>query len=234
MWRLDRIAALCLVLASCANAHAGSLPASAKTIGVISVLPASGHLSYVGLLRFNNECNSFDLKGANLESAAYGAASAALAPRYRTVRLTAPAGAEIHTSNTEVMGAFKSFPSIAEQIRHFAHPPPSVDAYLLVWGTARNSSCMDLPQAYGFGLTKMRSNPASVHAYAQLILIDARTNEELATATMRDASAPLPGFDWKDKPAEVSAEQAQQIRTAMQKVFGAAVSAAVKSLLPAP
>jgi hypothetical protein len=229
------VAATLLMLAASTSSHAGSLPASAKTIGVLPLLPANGHLFQVALLRFNNACKPFDLKGANLEAAAYNAAAAALGPRYKTVRLTAPASAEIHTRNTEVMGAFKSFPTIAAQIRQMAHPPQSVDAFLLVWGRAKDSDCLDLPRAYGFGLTKLGANPAAVHAYAEVILIDAHTDEELGTANMKGATAPLPGFDWKnqDKPAEVSPEQAQQIRTAMQKMFAAAVAADVRTLVPA-
>lgn len=235
MRTIRSVAATLVMLAASTTSHAGSLPASAKTIGVLPLLPTSGHLFQVALLRFNNACKPFDLKGANLEATAYSAAAAALGPRYKAVRLTAPAGAEIHTRNTEVMGAFKSFPTIAAQIRQMAHPPQSVDAYLLVWGRAKNSECLDIPQPYGFGLTKVGSNVAAVHTYAEMILIDAHTEEELGTANMRGATAPLAGFDWKDKdkPAEVSTEQAQQIRSAMQKVFGAAVAADVRTLAPA-
>jgi hypothetical protein len=225
MRRIDLVAGTFLILAGCANSEASSIPASVKTIGVISLLPASGHLLHVAVLRFTNACEPFDLKGANLESAAYSAASLALSPRYKVVRMTAPPGSEIHTKNTEAFGAFKSFPSIAEQIRRIAHPAPSVDAYLLVRARAAHSACMDNPQAYGFGLTKSAYGDAAIHTYGQVILINARTDEELATGTMRGATAPLPGFEWKDKPADISAEQAQLIKAAMQKVLAAAVSA---------
>src|SRR5262245_20769191 len=116
------VAATLVLLAASASSYAGYLPATAKTIGILPLLPASAHLFRVAMLRFNNVCKPLDLKGANLEAAAYSAAAAALAARYKTTRLTAPAGAEIHTRNTEVMGAFKSFPSIAAQIRQMAHP----------------------------------------------------------------------------------------------------------------
>jgi len=226
------VAALALILAACTGTRAASLPSPAKTIGVILLLPSTGHLMHVALLRFNNACKPFDLKGANLETAAFNAASRALR-RYKVVRLTAAPGAELHTRNTEVMGAFKSFPSIAAQIRALAHPPQSIDAYLLIWARAAQSECLDNPRAYGFGLTKLGVNTAVVHAYAQVILIDAHTEEELATVSTRGATAPLPGFDWTGQPAEVSAEQAQQIRTAVQTAFAGAISAEVGNLLPA-
>jgi hypothetical protein len=232
MWPTRFVASIVLIFAACTGSRAASLPASAKTIGVIALLPSTGHLLHVGLLRFNNACKPFDLKGANLETAAFNAASRLLSPRYKVVRLTAAAGAELHTKNTEVFGAFKSFPSIAAQVRELAHPPQSIDAYLLVWGRAVHSGCLDNPQPYGFGLTRSFSGSAVVHAYAQVILIDAHTDEELATVWTRGATAPLPGFDWKNQPAEVSAEQAQQIRTAVQTVFAGGVSTEVGNLLP--
>jgi hypothetical protein len=230
---IGSVATVVLILAACTGSRAASLPASAKTIGVISLVPSAGHLLQVAILRFNYACKPLDLKGANLETAAFNAASRALSPRYKTVRLTAPPGAALHTSNTEVMGAFKSFPSIAAQIRQLAHPPQSIDAYLVVWGQARNSECQDNPQAdgYGFGLTRFVGGKTVVSAFAQVLLVDAHTDAELGTASMRGATAPLPGFDWKNEPGEVSAEQAQQIRTAVQTVFAGAVSTEVGNLL---
>jgi hypothetical protein len=234
--RLTRcVASIVWILAACTGSRAASLPASAKTIGVISLLPTSGHLLQVAILKFNYVCKPFDLKSVNLETAAFNAATRVLSPRYKTVRLTVPPGAALHTKNTEVMGAFKSFPSIAAQIRQLAHPPASVDAYLLVWGQARNSECQDNPnaQGYGFGLTRFVAGKTVVSAFAQVILIDAHTEEELATAATSDATALLPGFDWKNQEGEVSAEQAQQIRTTMQTNFAGSVAAEVGKLLPA-
>jgi hypothetical protein len=186
----------------------------------------------VAVLRFNYACKPFDLKGANLETAAFNAASRALSPRYKTVRLTAPPGAELHTKSTEVMGAFKSFPTIAAQIRQLAHPPQSVDAYLLVWGQARGSECLDNPRPYGFGLTRDIIGTTVVSAFVQMMLIDAHTDEELATSSTRDATAPIPSFDWKNQAAEVSAEQAQRIRASVQAVFAAGVATETGKLLP--
>jgi hypothetical protein len=229
------VAAVVLILAASTGTRAAPLPASAKTLGVIALLPSTGHLVQVALLRFNYECKPFDLKGANLEAAAFNAASRALSPRYKVVRLTAPPGAALHTKNTEVMGAFKSFPTIAAQIRAFARPPQSVDAYLLVWGQARDSECRDAPLPYGFGLTRSVGGiKTNVSAFAQMILIDAHTDQELGTVWTRDAIAPLSGFDWKGRPAEASPEQAQQITTAMQTAFAGGVSKGVGSLLSGP
>jgi hypothetical protein len=235
MWRTRFVAAIVLTLAACTGSRAASLPGSAKTIGVIALLPSTGHLLQVALLRFNYVCKPFDLKGPNLETAAFNAASRVLSPRYKTVRLTAAAGAALHTKNTEVMGAFKSFPSIAAQIRQLAHPPQSIDAYLLIWGQARDSECLDNPQAqgYGFGLTRFGFGKTVVSAFAQVILIDAHTDEELGTVWTRGATAPLPGFDWKNEPGELSVEQAQQIRTAVQTLFAGGISTEVGNLLPA-
>lgn len=229
------VAAVVLILAACTGTRAGVLPASAKTVGVIALLPSTGHLVQVALLRFNYECKPFDLKGANLEATAFNAASRVLSPDYKVVRLTAPPGAALHTKNTEVNGLFRSFPTIAAQIRAFAHPPQSVDAYLLVWGQTRDSECQDAPRPYGFGLTRSVGGiKTNVSAFAQLILIDAHTDQELATVWTRDAIAPLPGFDWKGQPAEALPEQAQQITTAMQIAFASGVSTGVGSLLRQP
>jgi hypothetical protein len=189
---------------------------------------------HVAMLRFNNACNSFDLKGANLDTAAFNAVSSVLSPRYKTVRLTAPPGAELHTKDTEVNGFFKRFPTIAAQIRALAHPPPSIDAYVLVWARAHHSECLDNPQPYGIGLTKMSGmfGTAVLHAFAQVIVIDAHTEEELGSAWTRDPPTPVPGFDWTGDPAEVSPEQAQQIRAYLQGVFAASVTTATAKLLP--
>ena len=233
MWPIRFFAALVMILAAGTGCRAASLPASAKSIGVISLLPSTGHLLQVAILKFNYACKALDLKGANLETAAFNAASRALSPRYKTVRLTAPPGAALHTKNTEVMGAFKSFPSLAAQIRALAHPAQSVDAYLLVWGQQRDSECRDnaVAQGYGFGLTRFVWGKTVVSALAQVILIDAHTEEELASAWTRDSTAPLPNFDWKGEDGQVSAEQAQQIRAVVQKVFTDGVSTEVGSLL---
>jgi hypothetical protein len=235
MRRNGFVAAVVLILAACTGTRADTLPASAKTVGVIVLLPSTGHLVQVALLRFNYECKPFDLKGANLETAAFNAASRALAHRYKVIRLTAPAGAALHTKNTEVGGAFKSFPTIGAQIRAFAHPPQSVDAYLLIWGQARDSECRDAPLSYGFGLIRSAGGiKTNVSALAQMILIDAHTDQELGTVWTRDAIAPLSGFEWKGQTAEASPEQAQQIRTAMQTAFAGGVSKGVGSLLSGP
>jgi hypothetical protein len=219
----------------CVSATAEQIPASTRTIGIVSLQPTSGHLFHVALLRFGNECKGFDLKGANLDGVVYSAASAVLAPRYKIVRVALSPGAEIRTSSTEVMGAFKSFPSIADQIRTLARPHPAVDAYVLVWSRQKDSDCLDHPQAYGVGVTKtFASSDATVHAYGQLILIDAHTNQNLATVYLRDPTTSLQSFDWKDKPAEVSDQQMQLIRTAMQKVLGAALSTELRRFVPAP
>jgi hypothetical protein len=78
--------ALSLLLAG-AVAEGAQLPQNVKTIGVIPVLPTSGHLYHVALLRFGNQCKPFELRGANLEAATYSAASSVLS-RYKLVRLS--------------------------------------------------------------------------------------------------------------------------------------------------
>ena len=220
---------LSLLIAS-AMAEGAQLPPNVKTIGIIPVLPTTGHLYHVAPLRFGNQCKPFDLRGANLDAATYGAASSVLS-RYKLVRLSAPPGSVIHTRG-EPYGIFKSYPPIGAQLSQMARPQVPVDAYLLVWAEQPHSDCMDIPQPYGFGVTKRSVGEAVVHGYGRVILIDAHTNEELSSVILR-AQAALPGFDWKeDRPAEVSANQVTMINTSLQKVFGSAVANEIRRLLP--
>jgi hypothetical protein len=213
-----------------AVAEGAQLPPNAKTIGIIPVLPTSGHLYHVTLLRFGNQCRPFDLRGANLEAATYSAASSVLS-RYKLVRLSAPPGAAIHTRG-EAYGIFKSYPPIGAQLSQMARPQVPVDFYLLVWAEQSHSDCIDIPGPYGFGITKRSIGEAMVHGDGRVILIDAHSNEELSSVILR-AQAALPGFDWKDnKPAEVSADQVTMINMSLQKAFGAAVADGIRRLLP--
>ncbi len=209
---------LSLLIAS-AMAEGAQLPSNVKTIGIIPVLPTTGHLYHVALLRFGNQCKPFDLRGANLDAATYGAASSVLS-RYKLVRLSAPPGSVIHTRG-EPYGIFKSYPPIGAQLSQMARPQVPVDAYLLVWAEQPHSDCMDIAQPYGFGVTKRSVGEALVHGYGRVILIDAHTNEELSSVILR-AQAALPGFDWKeDRPAEVSASQVTMINTYCKRCLAA-------------
>jgi hypothetical protein len=228
------VATVLSLLVSGAVADGARLPQYVKTIGIIPVLPTTGHLYHVALLRFGNQCQPFDLRGANLEAATYSAASSVLS-RYKLVRLSAPPGSVIHTRG-EPYGIFKSYPPIGEQLSQMARPQVPVDVYLLVWAEQAHSDCLNIPRPYGIGVTKrivIAGDEITVHGFGRVILIDAHTNEELSSVILR-AQALLPGFEWKDKdkPAEVSANQVTMINTSLRNVFGAAVADEIRRLLP--
>jgi hypothetical protein len=223
-----------LALTAYAPAKAAQIPASAKTIAIVPLLPVKGHFFSIAALRFNNVCRPFDLKGANLESSASNAASSVLSSRYKVVRMTTIPGAEIRTKNNQVMGLFRSFPSIGEQIRQIARPASSGDAYVLIWSQQRDSDCLDVPRAYGYGVTKgwQPWGNAVLHAYGQVILVDGRSGEDLTTLPFK-IERDLPGFDWKpDKPAEVTDQQMRMIKSALQKDIGSVAAETVQRLVP--
>jgi hypothetical protein len=96
-----------------------------KTVGVVLVVPSTGHLARGSWL--GNSCDFFDLKEMNLYGAVFDAARSVLSSRYRVVRVSVAPGAAIRTPNTEIFGAFKSFPPVGEQVQQFSRPEgPSI------------------------------------------------------------------------------------------------------------
>ena len=222
---------LALSVRSGAQAAPPAQPA-AKTVAVASVLPASGHFFHVSVIRFGNACKLFDLAGFNLENTIYAAAASVLSPTYKLVRMSVPPGSEIHTSNTEVMGAFKSFPTIGEQVRKMAHPQPTADLYLVAWGRHTDNRCMDVPKAYGIGVTTYALASAKVHALVELFVVDAHTLQTLVSKNI-SADAPLPGFEWNEEAQLVSSQDMGRIRSTMQNLLGSSVAMRVRDMFSA-
>jgi hypothetical protein len=225
---LKFVAVLVLALSVDPGAHAA--PAAAKTIAVVSVLPPSGHFFHIALIRFGNACKLFDLAGFNLESTIYAAAGSVLSPTYKLVRMSVPPGSQIHTSNTEVMGAFKSFPTVGEQVRQMAQPLPAADFYLVAWGRHTDARCMDYPRPYGIGITTYQFAAAKVHTLVELFLVDAHTLQTLASRSV-SADAPLAGFEWKEEAQVVSTQDMGRIRSAMQNLLGSSVATRVREMV---
>lgn len=230
-FKLVTLLVLALAVRSGAQAAQQAQPGT-KTVGVVSVLPVSGHFFHIAVIRFGNACKLFDLAGFNLENTIYAAAASALSPTYKLVRMSVPPGFEIHTSNTEVMGAFKSFPTIGEQVRNMAHPQPTADLYLVVWGRHTQNRCLDLPQAYGIGVTTYPFGNAKVHTQIELLLIDGHT---LQTVALKAAFAdgPLPGFEWNEEAQLVSSQDMGRIRSTMQNLLGSSVASRVRAMFSA-
>jgi hypothetical protein len=222
---------LALNVRSGAQAAQPAQPA-AKTVAVVSVLPVSGHFFHIAVIRFGNACKLFDLAGFNLENTIYTAAASVLSPTYKLVRMSVPPGSEIHTSSTEVMGAFKSFPTIGEQVRTMAHPQPTADLYLVAWGQHTHNRCMDYPKPYGIGVTTYALGNAKVHTLVELFVVDAHTLQTLASKGA-SADAPLPGFEWNEEAQLVSSQDMGRIRSTMQNLLGSSVATRVREMFSA-
>jgi hypothetical protein len=208
-----------------------NLPTSIKTIGVVTVVPSKIHVYRWGFI--DTACDWLDIAPLHLEKAVFESATRALSPRYKVVRATVAPDAIIQTRNTEVMGAFKSFPSVGEQVRQLAHPESRVDAYLLVWSSHSANTCGLQPGVigYGMGFTKSLNNPPYVHAYGEMSIIDGSTLEQLRSRPLRPANVRIENFEWKEGLAEMTPQQRQLIPTMMAKLVSLAVFSTSKDLL---
>ena len=144
---------LALSVRSGAQAAPPSQPA-AKTVAVGSVLPASGHFFHVAVIRFGNACKLFDLAGFNLENTIYFRCRIyPVADLQASANVRAAGVRDSHVEHRGYGGVQVVFPTIGEQVRTMAHPQPTVDLYLIAWGRHTDNRCMDVPKAYGIGVT---------------------------------------------------------------------------------
>jgi hypothetical protein len=219
---------LCLMTASAQQARPN------KTVGVVLVVPPTGHSSRDGWF-VGKSCDFFDLKEINLYGAVFDAAHSALSSRYRVVSV-APGGA-IRMRNTEAFGAFKLFPPVGEQVRDFSRAEGPVDLYLVIWSSLSANTCAlhpNTPVGFGIGLTKIGSRPTHLHAFGEAFVVDARTLQTSASIYLQSAFVRLDGFEWRDKRVELTGQQWQMIRTLIPKVLSAAVQSASRQLLDVP
>jgi hypothetical protein len=200
-----------------------SIPPQIKTIGVVTVIPPKIHIFRWG--NWDTACDWLDITGLHLDRAAFEGAARALSPKYKVVRTTVDPNAVIQTRNTEVMGMFKSFPPVGEQVRQISRPEASVDAYLLIWSSHDQNTCGLMPGAigYGIGLTKSLSNPPNLHVFAVVSLIDAKSLQTLWSVGLRPSTLRLDNFDWKDSLAEMTLQQRQLINALFPKMVTDAV-----------
>jgi hypothetical protein len=206
-----------------------------RTVGVVLVVPPTGHLARNSWFS-GTGCDFFDLKEMKLSEAVFSAARSALSSRYKVVRVSVAPGAAIRTSNTEVFGAFQSFPPVGEQVRKFSRPEEPVDLYLVIWSSASANTCglhPNTPVGYGIGLTQISDRPTHLHAFGEAFLVDARTLKTSQSVYLGSAFVRLDGFDWKDKRSELSGRQWQLIKTLIPKVLSTAVQSASRQLLDA-
>jgi hypothetical protein len=221
-----------LLLGGVGIASAQPRPAN-KAVGVVLVVPPTGHLAHNGWFT-TPSCDFFDLKEMNLYGAVFEAARSALSPRYKLVRVAVAPEAAIRTSNTEVFGAFKSFPPIGEQVRQLSRPQAPVDLYLVIWSSLSANTCALHPNTtigFGIGLTQISERPTHLHAFGEAFLVDARTLQTSSSVHLQSAFARLDGFEWKGKRAELTDQQWRLIKTMIPKVLSAAVHSASRQLL---
>ena len=228
--KLTSLIGVLTLLVNSAAADPIQLPDYVKTIGVIPRISDEGRLFHVALVRFLNECKPFKLKSANLDSVVFNTAASVLGRRFKLVRLTYTRQLEPNAGSQE-SGLFRSSPKLGEQIRRLIGTPVKVDAFLLVGVGQSGGPCTDDPRAYGAGLTTTVA-AARVHAYGQMTLVDAHTNETLQTVSLREAAAPFSGFEWTGKPTELSEQQMKILSAALQKVLAEALAKALRETLP--
>jgi hypothetical protein len=204
-----------------------------KAVGVVLVAPPTGHLARNSWFS-GTGCDFFDLKEMNLYGAVFDAARSALSARYKMVQVSVTPEAAIRTSNTEILGIFKSFPPIGEQVREFSRPKAPVDLYLVIWSSLSANDCdlhPNTPVGYGIGLTKVSDRPVHLHAFGEAFLVDARTLQISPSVYLQSAYVRLDGFEWKDKRGELTDQQWRMIKTMTPKVLSAAVHSASRQLL---
>jgi hypothetical protein len=207
-----------------------NIPAHIRTLAVVTVIPSKVHVFRWGFM--DHACDWLDVTSLHLEKAAFDGVSRALTSKYRVVQAKVDRDAVIRTSNTEVMGAFRLFPTVGEQVRRISHTDVPVDAYLLIWSSHNANVCELRPGiiGYGVGLTKSLANAPNLHAFAGMSIIDTKTLETLKSRELRPSVIPLDGFEWKDSLAEMTAQQRQLITTLLVKLVGNASFATSKAL----
>lgn len=211
----------------------GAQQRTGTSIGVVLIVPPTGHLAHNGWFT-TPTCDFFDLKEMNLYSAVFEAARSVLAPRYKVVRVSVPADAAIRTSNTEVFGAFKSFPPVGEQVRQFARPQSPVDHYLVIWSSLSANTCALHPSTtvgFGIGLTQISDRPTHLHAFGEAFLVDAKTLQISSPVLLQSAFTRLDGFEWKGKRSDLTDQQWRLIKTTIPKVMAVGVTMASRQLL---
>jgi hypothetical protein len=170
----------------------------------------------------------------NLYGVVFDAVQSALSSRYKAVRVSVAPGSAIRTRNTEVFGAFKSFPPVGEQVRQFSRVEGPVDLYLVIWSSLSANTCdlhPNTPVGFGIGLTKIGSGPTHLHAFGEAFLVDARTLQTSASVNLRSAFVRLDRFEWRDRRAQLTDQQWLTIKTLMPKVLSMAAQSASRQLL---
>jgi hypothetical protein len=204
-----------------------------KTVGVVLVVPPTGHLSRDGWF-VGKSCDFFDLKEMNLYGAVFNAANSVLSSQYRVVRASVTPGAAIRTRNTETFGAFKLFPPVGEQVRQFSRAEGPVDLYLVIWSSLSANTCElhpNTPVGFGIGLTKIGSRATHLHAFGEAFVVGAHTLQTSTSIYLQSAFVRLDGFEWRDKRVQLTDQQWQMVKTLMPRVLSAAVQSASRQLL---
>jgi hypothetical protein len=207
------------------------VPPHIKSIGVVTVVPSKIHIYRWGYL--DTACDWLDITNLHVDKAAFDGAAHALSPKYKVVRTKVDRDAVIRTSNTEVMGAFKSFPSIGEQVRQISRPESQVDAYLLIWSSHSANTCDLRPGVigYGFGVTKSLNSPPHLHTFAGMSLIDSKTLQIVVSRQLQPSYLRLDNFEWRDSLAAMSAQQRQLIQKLIPQMVRAGVTSTSRELL---
>jgi hypothetical protein len=197
----------------------------------VTVVPSKIHIYRWGFL--DTACDWLDISDLHVDRAAFDGAVRALSPKYKMVRTRVDRDAVIRTSATEVMGAFKSFPSVGEQVRRISRPESQVDAYLLIWSSHVANKCELRPGVigYGFGVTKSLNNPPNLHTFAGVSLIDSKTLQTVMARELRPSYMRLDNFEWRDRFAEMSAQQRQFIQKQIPQMVRAGVASTSSELL---
>jgi len=208
-----------------------SIPPTIKSIGVVTVIPSKMHIYRFGVL--DTACDRLGITNLRLDKAAFDGATRAFSPGYKMIRTTVDPDAVIRTSNTEVMGAFKSFPGIGQQVRQISRAEGQVDAYLLIWSSHAADKCALKPGMIGLGvgLTKNLFSPPNLHIFAGLNLRDARTLQILWSRELRPSYKRLDNFEWRDSFAELTPQQRQLISTLLPQMVANAVWSTSRELL---
>ncbi len=225
-----------ILLGSCAPTYTipkAAVPSSSKTIAVVAAFAEEFQLSAAGLGAFGNSNDRADITDWNLDKLAVDIAGRTLSSRFQVIQAPISISLEKNTEK-EIVDELRTVPTTNRP-----------DLVLVLWVNPKSDICIATspmscaPFGYrGIGVTKVWSptgpNPINAHIFLRVTLIDTRDNTVItSTKLVRPCTTteelckygPLfpmkapSAFAWADKWTELSREDQQRARTAIEELL---------------
>ena len=245
MFRIASLLAATLLIAGCASRpEPVAVPASAKTIAVVSAVPPEFRVATTGMTVFENALDVVDVADWHLDDVAADAAMAALSARFQPVR--AKVDGPVKDLDTKLDKLFGGTDQLSEQVRRTVQVEKPVDLYLVVMPSGEYRGLPNIN--IGVGISKVRvpfgTNPPAVHTYLKLALLDGQTLKVIGEAPVRKApgkppghaaqkdhpSERLDGFEWKNNWHEMSEAQQDLIRDRVKALLTESIPYTIREM----